>query len=190
VKGGQTRVDWAPRNTSTLQNGTRADRRRVCRTAAAGPGRQGPLPPRGRRKGSGPRPCLWPLAAQCTTKRHVAVSTSTPTLRRHTRPRDIVASATEQARPPSRRAFGAKWRHPPSSSSLYKLFPSFLPRVRAVVRYRGHGRLRGDLPVSSHHRPFEHTTATMNFHRNLPSRLLPCRRCSLAGARASATAAA
>jgi hypothetical protein len=101
VKGGQTRVDWAPRETPALQHtDTRTDRRRVTRAAAPRPGRQGLLSPCGRRKGSGPHPCPWPLTAQCAMRHHAAVSAPTPTLRHRVRPHDVVALAAEPTGPP------------------------------------------------------------------------------------------
>jgi hypothetical protein len=52
-----------------------------------------------------------------------------------------------------------------------------------------HGRLRGELPAPSHHRPCDYTTTTVNAYRNCQSFLLPCRRCNLAGVELQAAAA-
>jgi hypothetical protein len=67
-----------------------------------------------------------------------------------------------------------KWRH-----------PSSLAPCSVAVR---HGHLRDELPVPSRNRPCEHTTTTVNDHRNFPccSRTAPA--APFAGARAPAAA--
>jgi hypothetical protein len=108
-----------------------------------------------------------------------------PVPRRHSRRTSTARTARQASRLPRSAPWHAGTSRrsdlPSIRSRSRSLRVPSLPQATAGLPGR-HGGLHGELLVSSHPDQIEHITTTVDLHPNLPNRLLPRRRCSLAGA--------